>query len=148
MRFSAKSVLPVLATALVVVGCAGPEQKLGRGLTNLTEFTRLGEMSYSIEQTSLFDDPTAAGTTGFIRGFNRSLARTAAGVWEVVTFPLPNYKNSDYGPIYKSEYPKFPDSYTPGMFADSFMTTDSSLGFGSGEIAPMVPGSRFRIFEP
>jgi hypothetical protein len=70
------------------------------------------------------------------------------GFYEVLTFPIPNYKNKDYGPIWKPEAAGFPDSYKPGTFADSILSTDSALGFGHGDIAPMIPGSRFRIFEP
>ena len=147
MRASLKLPLTVAAVALLA-GCAGPEQKLGRGITNLTEFTRLGEMNRAVEQTALFDDNTITGTTGIIRGFSQSLKRTFVGVYEVVTFPLPNYKNNDFGPVLKPQYPAFPDSYKPGTYADSILSTDSALGFGSGEIAPMIPGSRFRVFEP
>ncbi|HEY6168784.1 MAG TPA: exosortase system-associated protein, TIGR04073 family [Verrucomicrobiae bacterium] len=147
MRSSSNLPLAIAAAALLV-GCAGPEQKLGRGFTNLTEFTRLGEMNRSVEQAALFDDNTIAPTTGVIRGFNQSIKRTFVGLYEVVTFPIPNYRNKDYGPVLKPQYPDFPASYKPGTFADSILSTDSALGFGSGDIAPMIPGSRFRIFEP
>jgi len=48
------------AVALVAVfasGCAGPEEKLGRGINNSLEFARLGEMRRSIEQTAVFSTP-------------------------------------------------------------------------------------------
>jgi len=45
-------------------GCAGPEKKLGRGLNNITEFVRLGEIQRSIEQTALWEGPRTAFTTG------------------------------------------------------------------------------------
>ena len=41
--------------ALLGVGCAGPEAKFGRGLSNMTEFTRMGEFERSVEQGGLFD---------------------------------------------------------------------------------------------
>lgn len=148
MRAHLNLFLVATAASLFATGCAGPEQKLGRGVMNLTEFTRMGEINRSIEQTALFDDNTIAPTTGFIRGVNQSFKRTAVGLYEIVTFPIPNYRNKDYGPVLKPEYPQFPASYTPGIFADSIMSSDSALGFGSGDVAPMIPGSRFRIFEP
>jgi len=55
------------------------EKKLGRGISNMAEFARLGEMRRSIEQTALFDQPGGHYTTGFIRGLNRvSLGRALA----------------------------------------------------------------------
>jgi putative exosortase-associated protein (TIGR04073 family) len=148
MRSIYKTPMAALAVALLVAGCAGPEQKLGRGVSNLTEFTRMGELSRSVEQASLFDAPTAGPTSGFVQGVSRSFVRTGVGLYEVLTFPFPNYKNKDYGPVLEPVHPIFPESYKPGIFADSIMSSDSAIGFGSGEIAPMVPGSRFRIFEP
>ena len=77
-----RSTIPLFAAAALVTilaaGCAGPEKKLGRGLNNLFEFTRFGEINRSMEQTFLWDGESSAYTTGFIRGFNRSLVRTAA----------------------------------------------------------------------
>ena len=41
--------------ALFTAGCAGPEQRLGSGFNNLTEFARLGEMRASVEESAVFD---------------------------------------------------------------------------------------------
>ncbi len=159
--------LLLLALALIGAGCAGPENKFGRGLNNLTEFARGGEIRRSMEQTALWDGPDQAYTTGFIRGFNRSLVRTAIGAFEVATFPFPT---PDYGPFLTSTNrvypdasiatktypfgglvqpanPVYPDSYTPGLISDSVFATDTSLGFSGGDVAPFVPGSRFRVFD-
>lgn len=164
---SMRSSTSLLATVLVLslVGCAGPERKLGRGLNNMGEFTRFGEMRRSIEQTYLWEGPDSAFTTGVIRGFNRSVVRTALGVYEVATFPFPPYgplltstnrvypdysvANLGYpwGGIVMPERPVYPDNYKPGALSDSLFYTDTSLGFSDGDIAPMIPGSRFRIFE-
>ena len=150
---------------MAFTGCAGPERKLGRGLNNLTELVRGGEMRRSIEQTALWDGSETAFTTGIIRGFNRSVARTAIGAYEVLTFPLPSYnpvlasrnklypdssiKNRSYpfGGMVLSENPVYPDSFKPGLLSDSIFSTDTSLGFSGGDIAPMIPGSRFHIFD-
>lgn len=163
-----RNALSFLAIGAVVAltGCAGPENKFGRGLANMTEIVRGGEMSRSIEQTGLWDGPAAATTTGVARGLTRTMARTGIGIYEVVTFPFPPYgpvatpKNrlypdlsvrtttSPYGGLRLSEKPVSPASYEPGLPANSVWDTDNALGFSGGEIFPFVPGSRFRVFDP
>jgi len=130
------------ALALLLSGCAGPERKFGRGLNNITEFVRLGEIRRSMEQTGITQQSEAAYTTGFIRGFNRSLVRTGVGLYEIVTFPFPNYD-----PIFLTEDPVYPDSYRPRRVAGNLWGPDDALGFSGGDIAPIVPGSRFHIFD-
>lgn len=157
--------LALVAAVALTAGCAGPEKKLGRGLLNATEFARLGELRRSMEQTHLWENTDAAFTTGVIRGLNRSLARTVIGVYEIATFPLPGYgpigaskdpiypdasmRNRSYpfGGMWLSEYPTYPDSYKPSVLSDSIFSTDTSLGFSGGDVAPFIPGSRFRIFD-
>lgn len=152
---------------LLAVGCAGPERKLGRGLLNVTEFARLGEVRRTMEQTALQEGTDATYTTGFLRGINRSIIRTAVGAFEVATFPIPT---PGYGPIFSpedrvypditamkktypfgipafTEYPTYPDSYKPGLISDSTFHTDTALGFSGGDVAPFIPGSRFKIFD-
>lgn len=127
---------------LVVAGCAGPEHKFGRGINNITEITRGGELRRSMEQTALFHSADEAYTTGFIHGVNRSLARTFVGVYEVVTAPLP-----PYDPVVFPVNPVYPDNYKPGILSDSIFSTDTHLGFSGGDVAPWFPGSRFTIFD-
>ncbi len=143
--------LSAIALALFATGCASPdqgfafEQKFGRGLRNLTEFARGGEIRRSMEQTALLDGPDMAYSTGFIRGFNRSLVRTGVGVYEMITAPFP-----PYDPVftdYMTVNPVYPDSYTPHLMADPTFGPDTSLGFAGGDVAPLFPGSRFRIFD-
>ena len=154
-----------LALVVVLCGCAGPEQKFGRGMNNVTEFVRGGEMRRSMEQTALWEGPDSAYTTGFIRGFNRSVVRTAIGAYEVITAPFPPYgplltstnrlypdftvrnKSYPWGGMVLPEYTVYPDSYKPGILSDSIFATDTALGFSGGDVAPMVPGSRFKIFD-
>jgi putative exosortase-associated protein (TIGR04073 family) len=77
---NAISFLSVVAlAALFTSGCAGPEAKLGRGVSNFGEVARGGEWRRSVEQTAVFDSPDAGYTTGFVRGFDRSMARTGMG---------------------------------------------------------------------
>jgi putative exosortase-associated protein (TIGR04073 family) len=144
-----RSILPSLLLAavlgLVATGCAKTEQKLGRGIGNMTEFARMGEMQRSVEQTALFEGPEGAYGTGFVRGFNKSLVRTGVGIYEVLTCPFP-----PYGPVFTSYItaaPAMPDSHVPGLCALEATSPDIALGFNGGYVAPMVPGSRFFIFS-
>ncbi len=143
--------LAVGAVAVLLSGCASPpggyafEQKFGRGMRNFTEFVRIGEIRRSMEQTALLDGPDMGYTTGFIRGFNKSLARTGVGLYEIVTAPFP-----PYDPVftdYMTVNPVYPDSYKPHLLADPTFGPDVSLGFSGGDVAPFIPGSRFRIFD-
>jgi putative exosortase-associated protein (TIGR04073 family) len=141
MRTTYLSVL--LATvALVVTGCASAEHKLGRGINNITELPRGGEIRRSMEQSALFRSPDEAYTTGFIHGFNRSLARTFVGAYEIITAPFP-----PYDPVVFPVDPVYPDSYKPKLVADSIFATDTHMGFSGGDVAPWFPGSRFSIFD-
>ena len=142
MRKLTSAALTAVAVGVIATGCAGPEQKLGRGINNMTELTRGGEIRRSVEQTAIWDGTDKAYTTGFIRGFNRTMARTAVGIYEVVSFPFP-----PYDPVFFPSAPVYPDSYTPNLIADPTFGPDAALGFSGGDVAPMVPGSRFRIFD-
>jgi len=144
-----RKTFPIFATLVIVgamvSGCANTEKKLGRGMSNMTEFARLGEMRRSIEQTALFEQPGGHYATGFIRGFNRSMARTGVGFYEVVTCPFP-----PYDPVftdYLSPNPVYPDNYRPDIIDDAMFATDNNMGFSGGDLFPFVPGSRFKVFD-
>jgi putative exosortase-associated protein (TIGR04073 family) len=141
--------LPFLATLVIAAaltsGCASAQKKLGRGMSNMTEFVRMGEIRRSVEQTALFDQPGAHYSTGVINGLAKSFARTGVGIYEVVTSPFP-----PYDPVftdYLSPDPVYPDNYRPGIIEDSLFATDTNMGFSGGDIAPFIPGSRFKIFN-
>ncbi len=144
--------LPILTLAVLGAlvslgsGCAKPEAKFSRGMRNLGEVTRMGELSRSIEQESLFGSPERGYTTGMARGLTRTIARVGIGAYEIITFPFP-----PYGPVCTNylgdDVVVYPDSYRPGFMSGSIMDTDTSLGFSGGDIFPMVPGNRFRIFD-
>jgi putative exosortase-associated protein (TIGR04073 family) len=144
-----RKTLSLLALAVAVgalnTGCANVERKLGRGLNNTFEIVRGGEFRRTVEQTALFDSPDEGYTYGFVRGINRTLARTGIGIYEIVTAPIP-----PYDPVFTDEFaptPVYPDNYTPGLMEDSLFATDTYFGYSGGDIAPLVPGSRFRIFD-
>jgi putative exosortase-associated protein (TIGR04073 family) len=135
----------LLVTGLLAGGCANTEKKLGRGMSNTFELVRMGELRRTVEQSCLFDGASVGYTTGVIRGFNRTLARTGIGLYEVVTSPFP-----PYDPVltdYFKPGPVFPDNYTPGLIEDPALSTDTNLGYSGGDIAPFVPNSRFRVFD-
>jgi putative exosortase-associated protein (TIGR04073 family) len=131
--------------AFMVSGCAGPEEKFGRGFSNMTELARGGEFERSVEQEGIFSGTDVGVTTGFARGFDRTLARTGIGLYEVITFPIP-----PYGPVctdYLSPKPQYPDSFHPRKWSDATFDTDRQVGFSGGDVAPWFPGSRFRVFD-
>lgn len=131
--------------ALLGVGCAGPEQKFGRGVGNMTEIARGNEFERSVEQGGLFQGTDVGFHTGVVRGINHTLARTGVGIYEVITAPFP-----PYGPIftdYISPRPLYPDSFHPRKWADPIFGADSQLGFNGGDVAPWFPGARFRVFD-
>jgi putative exosortase-associated protein (TIGR04073 family) len=135
----------VALAAVFTSGCAGPEQKLGLGMSNTFEIARLGEMRRTIEQTAIFNSPGQAYTTGVIRGLDRSIGRTAMGVFQVVTFPIPPY-HPLMTRTFSSE-PIFPESYKPGLVSDSIFDTDTYMGYSGGDVAPWLIGSRFKVFD-
>ena len=137
--------LVALTVALFAAGCAGPEQKLGRGVSNSWDIIRLGEMRRSVEQSAVLESPGEGYTTGVIRGFDRTVARTGLGIYEIITFPIPPFH-----PIatkYFSAQPAYPESYKPGLISNPLFDTDTYTGFSGGDIAPFVPGSRFKVFD-
>jgi len=134
----------VMVTGLLATGCAGPERKLGRGLGNAYEIVRMGELRRTVEQASLFE-PEERYATSIVKGFNRTLARTGIGIYEIVTFPIPSYE--PVATRHFKPYPVYPDSYKPRLVEGSTFATDTAIGFSGGDIAPLIPGSRFHIFE-
>src|SRR6266581_2894129 len=144
-----RNTLPLLAAVALAgalaSGCANVEKKFGRGMSNTFEIVRGGEFRRTMEQTALFDGPDAAYSTGFIRGVNRTLARTGVGLYEIVSAPFP-----PYGPVftdYLTPNPVYPDNYKPVILDDQMFATDTYVGFSGGDVAPFIPGSRFRIFD-
>jgi len=156
-----------IASATLFTGCEGPTKKFGRGMNNITEFVRMGEIRRSMEQTAAWDGPETVPTTGLLRGINRSFARTGIGIYEIVTAPFPSYDpvfvpkgpmypdptlasvgNKNWGGMRLPERPVYPTAYRPGTMTDSTFEPDSSVGFSSGDAFPMVPGSRFRTLKP
>ena len=84
---------------------------------------------------------------------NGSIYANHAGRNESLTrcnYQILDFAGVLYGPVctnYLTPNPVYPDSYKPGLIASPTYATDSALGFSGGDVAPMVPGSRFRIFD-
>ncbi len=145
MRAKLSFLAAVVIAGALVSGCANVEKKFSRGVSNMLEPARLGEVRRSVEQAALFEQPGGHYTAGFMAGLNRTVVRTSLGVYEVVTAPLP-----PYDPLltdYLSPNPVYPANYAPGILADSLFATDTNLGFSGGDVAPFIPGSRFRVFD-
>ena|SRR5690242_13932818 len=134
----------VAATA-VVTGCSGPEHKLARGFNNTMEIVRWGDLRRGVEQGAVFSSPDVDYAGGAIHGFDQSVSRIGIGLYEIVTFPIPSYKPvcTNYLPV----NPEYPDSYKPGVVSSTTFDTDTYTGFSGGQVAPLVPGSRFTIFD-
>ena len=131
--------------ALFTAGCAGPEQKMGRGVSNTLSIVNMGEINRGVEQSAVLGTPGPGHAAGFIRGVNHTLARTGLGIYEIVTFPFPPYH-----PVmtkYVSPTQGYPDSYKPGLMDTPTLQTDTYFGFSGGDIAPIIPGSRFAVFR-
>lgn len=145
MRKTASLFAILALTAVLSSGCANTEKKFGRGFGNMMEIVRGGEFRRTMEQTALWDGSDAAYGVGFFRGLNRTMARTGLGIYEVVTAPFPPYDaqwTDKFAPG-----PVYPDNYMPNLMEDSMFATDTNLGFSGGDVAPMLPGVRFRIFD-
>lgn len=141
MRSHLKSLCLLVTAAAAFVGCTSAEQKLGRGITNLSEPFRMGELQRSYEQGALFGG-AHGGTVGVIKGVNRTIGRTVVGAVEVLSFPIPSE------PYIKPDGKVYPDSYKPGMLGKgTVLANDNALGFQSSDVAPIVPGSRFRVID-
>ena len=122
--------LAAVAVAFFVAGCQGPEEKLGRGLSNTAEVLRWGEMQKSVQE-SVVEPWPGTGYYGWINGFNKSIARTGVGIFEVVTFPIPT-------PDYKPMFTKYltPDPAMPNIATDYY--TGFSDGTTIGHYFPLL----------
>ena len=134
-----------IVSLAIFTGCAGPERKLARGWDNTMEIVRWGDMRRSVEQEGVFSGPDYTYTYGGIHGFDQSVSRIGLGIFEVVTFPIPSYD-----PILTTKVPAIPqspESFKPGLIDDPTFSTDTYTGYSGGDVAPFIPGSRFRVFD-
>ena len=74
--------------------------KLTRGAVNI--LTGWVEIPKRIQETSQDAGPFAGFTWGLLRGLGHGFIRTAAGGYELLTFPFP--APPDYAPVIQPEY--------------------------------------------
>ena len=144
MRYTHSLLAVASLAAVLLTGCASQEQKLGRGLNNLNEAFRWGDLRRTTEQTALFATPEEGYTRGVISGVRKSVTRTVIGAVEVATFIIPS---EPMARNYLSVNPVYPDNFTPRLISLPEFDTDTRIGFSGGDIAPMFPNSRFRVFN-
>src|SRR6266567_3519188 len=72
----------------------GPTRKLGRGLSNF--FLAPAEVFVTVTTINTYDGNSAAAGYGVVRGVGRSATRHVAGLLEILTFPLPAWRESYY----------------------------------------------------
>jgi len=78
----------------------GAMGKLGRGAINiLTGWVEIPKRAYETGQSQ---GAAAGWTWGVLRGLGHGFVRTAAGFYELVTFPFP--APPDYAPVIQPEY--------------------------------------------
>lgn len=102
-----RGILTVLLVAWISPGASAASmdaakafKKLTRGGVNLV--TGWVELPKRIQQTSEESGALAGFTWGLLRGLGYGFARTAAGLYELVTFPFP--APPDYEPVIQPEY--------------------------------------------
>ena len=98
-----RKILIVLAVCLLISNfvlngtalAQDPLKKLGRGISNLL----LGwvEIFTTVEDTGKSDGVVAGASYGILKGFAKAIQRTAVGLYETISFPVPIPK--DYKPI-------------------------------------------------
>ena len=133
--------LAVVGVVPLLTGCNSMEQKLGRGLANVYEPLRMGELRRSVEQNSISDNPSGGPGYGLVHGFARTFERTAVGLFEVVTFPIPTE------PIMHPVAPVYPDSQPRQMMGNMGVGSDQYLGFQDGAVTPFLPGVEFNPLQ-
>ena len=85
--------------------------KLGRGAVNL--FTGWVEIPKRIHETSIQSGAATGFTWGLLRGLGYGFIRTAAGGYELITFPFP--APAGYEPVLEPEY-VFTDDSTDSSY--------------------------------
>lgn len=98
----------------------GAVTKLGRGAVNVV--TGWVEIPKRIYETSAMQGNAAGWTWGLLRGLGYGFVRTAAGFYEVVTFPVP--QPADYASVIHPEYVFVDELELPPASTTTSSTTD------------------------
>ena len=78
----------------------GPTRKLGRGISNL--LFGVAELPTTIAKVNQDEGNSAAAGYGVVRGVGRSVLRMQAGIFEILTFPIPAVRGT-YLPVLESD---------------------------------------------
>ena len=78
----------------------GPTRKLGRGVSNL--LFGIAELPTTIAKVNQDEGNSAAAGYGVVRGVGRSVLRMQAGIFEILTFPIPAVRGT-YLPVLESD---------------------------------------------
>ena len=91
-----------IISSVMVTPCFAqePMRKLGRGIANA--LTGVVEIPKKVFLISKNDNPVLGMTWGLVKGAAVGLLRTAVGVYETVTFPIPAPAN--YEPMLSPEF--------------------------------------------
>ena len=87
----------------------GPTRKLGRGIGNFLFAS--SELPVSVCKINKEEGNAAAASYGIVRGLGRSTARHFTGLFEILTFPIPVWRDS-YRPILPSDIPHIHAGYS------------------------------------
>lgn len=98
-------------------------RKLSRALANIAY--GVTEIPVTWCKSNKLDGSSAAWTTMAVDGSKRSVVRLGYGVFELVTFPFPTYKDGYRPPFYKKEAidPHFGYGEFPPQFGHSSQAT-------------------------
>ena len=77
-----------------------PLRKLGRGLANIA--TGLVEIPKQVISISKEKNLATGLTWGWVKGAGMGLLRTASGIYEIMTFPIP--APAEYEPVISPEF--------------------------------------------
>lgn len=92
----------VIISNLIITPCFAqdPMRKLGRGVANT--LTGVVEIPRHIYLISKEENPLLGMTWGLVKGAAVGLLRTACGIYETITFPIP--APADYEPMIEPEF--------------------------------------------
>ncbi len=91
----------VIISNLIIAPCfADPLRKLGRGLVNIV--TGVVEIPKKVILISKNDSLSRGLTWGLVKGTAVGVLRTASGIYETVTFPIP--APAEYEPMIHPEF--------------------------------------------
>lgn len=78
----------------------GPTRKLGRGISNV--LFGWSELPTTVAKINQDEGNSAAGGYGVVRGVGRSVLRMQAGIFEILTWPIPIVRGT-YMPVLESD---------------------------------------------